>query len=115
MDTTKVRNRKEIEADPRGPRSVEEFITAGGVDDIDANAPENDTMANTIEQASVALGEKAEVLKRVQEARELGTLLINMGNGSREQVAWIRFYLPRKKRKDGEVESDANGVGEDEE
>jgi hypothetical protein len=106
--TTDVRSKKDILSDPRGPRNPEEVIAAGLVDDIAADAPESVELQNTIENANTLLGEKAEVLGKIQSARVLSTLLIENGSGSREQAAWVRFYLPRKKRKgeDGETEDE---------
>lgn len=98
-DATKTRNKKEVEEDKTGPKNVAEFILVGGVDDIPANRPSDTTFENAIEKAAEALDEKAQVLAKIQDARQLATLLINMGSGDREQVAWARFYLPRKKRR----------------
>lgn len=74
---------------------------------VPANSPESVELANCIEKANVALAEKAEVLARIQSSRELATLLTQNGSGSREQVEWVLTYLPRKKRKAGEAEDEA--------
>ena len=69
------------------------------VSDIPEDRPESVELRNCIEKAAQGLEEKAEVLARIQSARQLSTLLIENGSGSREQVAWVRQFLPRKKRK----------------
>jgi hypothetical protein len=109
--TADVRSKKDILADPRGPRSPEEVVAAGLVDDIPTDAPESVELGNTIENASGLLEQKAEVLAKIQSARVLSTLLIENGSGSREQAAWVRFYLPRKKRKGEDVD---DGTEDDE-
>lgn len=105
----KQRTKKEILEDPRGPRSPEEVIAAGLVDDIPADRPDDVSLENTINNAVALLDQKAEVLAKVQSARVLSTLLIENGSGSREQAAWVRFYLPRKKRKGEDEGDEGNG------
>lgn len=102
------RTKKEIEEDKSGPRTPEELILVGGVNDIPNDQVESAELANCIQNANSALAEKAEVLSRIQSARMLSTLLVENGSGSRDQVAWVRFYLPRKTRK-------TNGVTDEEE
>lgn len=95
-----ARTAKEIsETGPKDPSEVD-------VTDIPTSQPESMELANCIQNATTALEEKAEVLSRIQSARMLSTLLIQNGSGSREQVAWVRFYLPRKTRKANGVEDE---------
>jgi len=68
------------------------------VSDIDAKAPESVELTNCINRANTLLEQKVEVLAGLQQCRELATLLTQTGSGSREQVAWVREYLPRKSR-----------------
>lgn len=86
----------------------EQAIEMGLIDvtDIPDNREPNDTLQQALEVAMVTLEEKAEVNSRMQNQRQLTTLLVGSGMGSREQVAAVRFYLPRKTRKtsNGEVE-----------
>ena len=74
------------------------------VKDIPANRPEDPTITQAIETARERLERKADVLKEVQNSRQLLTLLIESNLGSREQVQWVRFFLPRKTRKEGKAE-----------
>lgn len=106
---TDIRSKKDILSDPRGPRSPEEVIVAGLVDDIAQDAPESVELGNTIDNAATLLEQKAEVLAKIQSARVLSTLLIENGSGSRDQAAWVRFYLPRKKRSGAADEDEAEG------
>lgn len=92
-------------ADPNEPQTEAPQVD---VSDIPADRPESQELTNCIEKASSALERKAEVLAEIQSARQLSTLLIENGSGSREQVEWVRTYLPRKKRK-------TNGESDDEE
>jgi hypothetical protein len=69
------------------------------VTDVPADRPESAELATTIQRANTLIEQKQEVLASLQQARELATLLIANGSGSREQVAWVRQYLPRKQRK----------------
>lgn len=108
MATATQRSKKDIEE--TGPKSVEELVSIGGVADIPADRPESVELANAINTARSLLEQKKDVLAKLQEAREYSTMSVNMGNGSPEQVAWVRFYLPRKKRSTG---SD-NGADEEE-
>jgi hypothetical protein len=78
------------------------------VSDIPADREPDVTLAQKIQFASDVLDRKAELLKELGDVRELCTLLVNTGSGDREQVAWVRFYLPRKTRGKG-------GNGSDEE
>lgn len=85
---------------PKAKEQAEQ--TAIDVSDVDANAPESVELANCINRANALLEQKVTVLSGLQECRELATLLTRTGSGSREQVAWVREYLPRKSRnKDG--------------
>jgi len=83
--------------------------------EIPADRPESVELQNAIERANVALGEKADILARIQSARELATLLIENGSGSQDQVVWVRTFLPRKTRKsDGsELDGSEDGSGEE--
>lgn len=95
-----ARTKAEIaETGPKDPSEVD-------VSDIATDAPESVELANCIDNAGRALDEKSEVLSRIQSARMLSTLLIQNGSGSREQVAWVRFYLPRKTRKSNGAEEE---------
>lgn len=71
------------------------------VSDIPANRPADPTLAKAIETAKERLERKASVLAEVQNSRNLTTLLLGDNLGSREQVLWVRTYLPRKQRKNG--------------
>lgn len=85
------------------PEPQEPAVTVD-VSDIPEDNPESVELANCIARANTLLEQKAVVLAGIQECRELGTLLTRTGSGSREQVAWIRTYLPRKSRKGTESE-----------
>lgn len=88
-----ARTKQEIaETGPKDPSEVD-------VTDIPSNREDAPELTACIERASEALGRKAEILAAIQECRQYGTMTMNMGRGSREQVAWLRFYLPRKTRK----------------
>lgn len=67
--------------------------------EVPGDRPESAELATAIASANELIGQKAVVLSALQERRELATLLIRAGSGSREQVAWVREYLPRKSRK----------------
>lgn len=71
------------------------------VSDIPANRPADPTLAKAIETAKERLERKASVLAEVQNSRNLTTLLLGDNLGSRDQVLWVRTYLPRKQRKNG--------------
>jgi hypothetical protein len=66
--------------------------------DVPADQPESVELTNCINRANTLIEQKAEVLAGLQQCRELATLLTQTGSGSREQVAWVREYLPRKSR-----------------
>lgn len=99
---------------PKVPTTPEEAIEQGKFDmsDVPMDREANQLVAEKIEQANALLEEKKDVLARIGDVRELLTLLVNTGTGSYEQVAWIRFYLPRKTRKDGadEMPDTENGA-----
>jgi hypothetical protein len=84
--------------DDETPEETTETVVID-VSDIPEDRPDSVELRNCIENAAQGLEEKAEVLARIQSARQLSTLLIQNGSGSREQVAWVRQFLPRKKRK----------------
>lgn len=100
------------------PETPEQAIEMGLLDvtDIPEDRAPNDTLAQALEVAMVTLEEKREVNERMQNQRQLTTLLVGSGMGSREQVAEVRFYLPRKTRKtsNGEVEVSEIEAGEEE-
>lgn len=83
---------------PSPPKTIEEAVERGliSADDIPADRPDNDVVAEKIEFAIEALERKAAALDEVGAVRELLTLLIKTGSGSRDQVLWVRFNLPRK-------------------
>lgn len=88
-----ARTKQEIaETGPKDPSEVD-------VSDVPANREEAPELTACIERANGLLGQKADILSGIQECRQYGTLTMNMGRGNREQVAWLRFYLPRKTRK----------------
>lgn len=95
-----ARTAKEIaETGPKDPSEVD-------VSDIAKDAAESVELTNCINRASTLIEQKATVLSGIQECRELATLLTRTGSGSPEQVAWVRFYLPRKQRKTAEQEGE---------
>jgi hypothetical protein len=70
------------------------------VSDIPEDNPGSEELATLIERAAQLLDDKAEILAQLQSARQLASLLVENGSGSREQVAWVRTRLPRKKRRE---------------
>ncbi len=76
------------------------------VSDVPSNRPESTDLGNAIARANELIEQKAAVLADLQAVRQYCTLAITAGNGSRDQVQWVRFYLPRKKRKE---KNDAEG------
>src|SRR5271165_1742071 len=90
------------------PTTPQEAVEQGiiTIDDIPADNPHDDLLAQKIDFATDVLSRKADLLKELQDVRELTTLLIKTGTGSPEQVAWVRFYLPRKTHKKGEPEEE---------
>jgi len=95
---TKPRTRTEIEQGG-GPKDPSELITLGLVNDVPANKPESSELQQKIESANALIERKREVLSELQKFREACTILTETGSGSRDQVAWVRYYLPRKERK----------------
>lgn len=82
-------------------------ITKEVASSVPANRPEDPTLAKAIETARERLERKAAILAEVQNSRQLTTLLVNDNLGSRDQVVWVRTYLPRKERKNGESVAEA--------
>lgn len=72
--------------------------------EVPNNRPEDPTLAKAIDTARERLERKAAILAEVQNSRQLTTLLIGDNLGSRDQVEWVKTYLPRKARKAGEAE-----------
>lgn len=112
--------RPKIDPDaPAAPTTPDEAIEQGKftVDDIPADNPEDATVAQKIDQAILLLEERKTLNEKVSKVRELLTLLTETGSGSREQVAWVRFFLPRKTRKTGnggeEVVEDSGEAGDE--
>lgn len=101
--------RTKAEIEQTGPKDVSEV----DVSDVPTNRPADPTLAKAIETAAERLERKAAVLAEVQKSRNLTTLLVDDNLGDREQVAWVRFYLPRKKRKNGEAEDGSTDAGEE--
>lgn len=96
-----ARTAKEIaETGPKEPSEVD-------VSDVPKDQAESVELTNCINRATTLIEQKAEVLAGIQECRELATLLTRTGSGSPEQVAWVRFYLPRKSRKSNGSEAES--------
>lgn len=103
---------------PKNP----DTIAAPTIDDIDVTdipvkREDDQTLQTAIENAKVLLEQKKELLAKIGKVRELCTLLVESEIGSRDQVRWVRFNLPRKTRKTGSVDgvdSSDNGDSDDE-
>jgi hypothetical protein len=99
---------------PATPKTPDEAIAQGliSVEDVDVKQPHDLTLQTAIENAAVLLEEKKGLLERIGKVRELCTLLVESGIGDRDQVAWVRFRLPRKTRKtaNGEEVEDTEGT-----
>ena len=77
------------------------------VSDIPEDNPEDPVIEQKLEYAEKVREEQLAILEKKSAVRELLTLLVQTGSGSPDQVARIRFTLPRKKRADsGEDEGD---------
>lgn len=97
---------------PPAPKTPEEAVEQGIIDvsDIPMDRPTDVTLETAIENANALLAQKRELLEKIGKVRELCTLLIESSIGDQEQVAWVRFYLPRKTRKNAEDEAEENGT-----
>jgi hypothetical protein len=69
------------------------------VSDIPEDRPEDPTLTVAINAANERLERKAALLREIQDSRQLCDLLVKSDVGSREQVLWVRTYMPRKLRK----------------
>jgi hypothetical protein len=103
--------------EPETPETTDEAhaaLVAEVEASVPADRPEDATLAQAILIANKELEEKAEVLGRLQSSRMLTTLLVEKGVGSREQVLWVKQYLPRKKRKSNGAEDETSTETDDE-
>jgi hypothetical protein len=92
--------------DPNAPavaKNEQEALAKGdiSVDDIPVDQEFSQELQKRIDLANVLIEQKRGILAELQEVRQACTILGKTGSGNREQIAWIRFYLPRKKRKEG--------------
>lgn len=98
---------------PKLPTSPDEALAQGviTVDDIPTDQEFSPELQKRIDLANVLIEQKREILTALQEVREACTILSKTGSGNRDQVAWIRFYLPRKTRKGNGQEAVENVTG----
>lgn len=91
-------------ARPKSEDTVEKVPV--DVSDIPEDRPEDATLVVAISAANERLERKAAILREIQDSRQLCDLLIKSDVGSREQVLWVRTYLPRKTRTNAEAASE---------
>lgn len=70
------------------------------VSDIPEDRPESADLATIIVRANDLFKQRAAVQESLQECRLLTSMMTKNGAGSREQVEWVRKYLPKKSRTD---------------
>lgn len=72
------------------------------VSDIPEDRAESPELAIAIEKANGLIEQRKAVQEQLHQCRMLGHLLADTGSGSREQIEWLRKYLPRKQKKNGD-------------